>query len=357
MFAAVRWFHLCPGTQEHKSYYYPDRKIAALFYTVPVVLLPYMLSPQSRESWLLAKGYYPLTHFFYCAVLLLNYFGNVRQWHRWHVPGIVSAGLVFVPVLALLVIALIPGLQMTAAQEQLLIVVICTVGLLMTVFCALAMWQVLKWSHEYSTDNFSNTDDFPLGYARGVMIIPLIHALLIWPVVITDSQAWLAAVQLLLSAFNVVFLISVLPSKRMGSPLKQMIEQNREDDAPHSEAATDGDALGAHDDAKAKDIPDSTRQKIVEGIEEALVRQQLYLNPSLSLKEVADVCGYNRAYVSRVLREQYGGFFDYVNMLRCRHVDDYLSQHPQITKEEAIIKSGFKDRQTYYRIKKHLSTP
>jgi hypothetical protein len=35
-------------------------------------------------------------------------------------------------------------------------------------------------------------------------------------------------------------------------------------------------------------------------------------------------------------------------------VDEYMDQHPEVTKEEAITKSGFKDRQTYYRIKKIL---
>lgn len=45
MFAAVRWFHVCPGAKEKKSYYYPDRKIATLFYAVPIILLPYILMP------------------------------------------------------------------------------------------------------------------------------------------------------------------------------------------------------------------------------------------------------------------------------------------------------------------------
>lgn len=106
---------------------------------------------------------------------------------------------------------------------------------------------------------------------------------------------------------------------------------------------------------RQRDIPEQTRQKIIDGIDKALKQQRLYLNPNLSLKEVVEVCGYSQTYVSRVLREQYGGFFNYVNMLRCRHVNEYIAQHPEVTKEEAIIKSGFKDRQTYYRIKKHLS--
>lgn len=379
MFAAVRWFHVCPGAKENKSYYHPDRKTITLLYAVPVILFPYIFNPASHGSWLLVKGYYPLTHLFYCAVLLFNYFGKVRQWERWHLSGIISSVLVFASVILLFAVALWPGLQISTAMEELLTIIIFSVGLLMTIYCGMAMWQVWQWIHEYSTDNFSNTEDFPLTYARSVLIIPVIHALLVWPMVLLDSPTWLAAMQIMLSVFNVIFLISILPSKRKGNPLEQMIEDNREADiaealeqklpteeenknCPPQPGYTPSEERpnttpidkSAKAERKLKEIPEQTRQKIADGIEKALVKQRLYLNPNLGLKEVVEVCGYSQAYVSRVLREQYGGFFDYVNLLRCRHVENYAKQHPEVTKEESIIKSGFKDRQTYYRIKKHL---
>lgn len=383
MFAAVRWFHVCPGAKENKSYYHPDRKIITLLYAVPVILFPYIFNPASHGSWLLVKGYYPLTHLFYCAVLLFNYFGKVKQWERWHLSGIISSVLVFASVILLFAVALWPGLQISTDMEELLTIIIFSVGLLMTIYCGMAMWQVWQWIHEYSTDNFSNTEDFPLTYARSVLIIPVIHALVVWPMAFLDSPTWLAAMQILLSMFNVIFLISILPSKREGNPLEQMIEDNLETDmeesleqklqteeeskncppqpgyAPSEEQSdttpeTSNIEKSVKAERKLKKIPEQTRQKIVDGIERALVQQRLYLNPNLCLKEVVEVCGYSQAYVSRVLREQYGGFFDYVNLLRCRHVDDYAKQHPEVTKEESIIKSGFKNRQTYYRIKKHL---
>lgn len=383
MFAAVRWFHVCPGAKENKSYYHPDRKIITLLYAVPVILFPYIFNPASHGSWLLVKGYYPLTHLFYCAVLLFNYFGKVKQWERWHLSGIISSVLVFASVILLFAVALWPGLQISTAMEELLTIIIFSVGLLMTIYCGMAMWQVWQWIHEYSTDNFSNTEDFPLTYARSVLIIPVIHALLVWPMVLLDSPTWLAAMQIMLSVFNVIFLISILPSKRKGNPLEQMIEDNREADIeealeqklpteeenencppqpgytpskeqPDTTPETSNIEKSAKAERKLKEIPEQTRQKIADGIEKALVKQRLYLNPNLGLKEVVEVCGYSQAYVSRVLREQYGGFFDYVNLLRCRHVENYAKQHPEVTKEESIIKSGFKDRQTYYRIKKHL---
>ena len=359
MFAAVRWFHVCPGAKENKSYYHPDRKLLTLFYAVPIILLPYVLNPASHASWLLVKGYYPLTHFFYCAVLLFNYFGKVRQWRRWLSSGIAASVLVSIAAALLLAVSLMPECKINEAWEHTLNSIIIAVGLLMTIYCGVAVWQVWQWIHEYSTDNFSNIDDFPLPYARGVIVIPIIHALLIWPMVLLDSPKWLAIMQLLLAVFNIFFLISALPSKRKGNPLEQMIEDNREADNEEVLEQTlpteeHPEIIEQRPKERQMDIPEQTRQKIADGIEKALVRQRLYLNPNLSLKEVVEVCGYSQAYVSRVLREQYGGFFDYVNILRCRHVDEYIARHPEVTKEEAIIKSGFKDRQNYYRIKKHL---
>ncbi len=359
MFAAVRWFHVCPGAKENKSYYHPDRKLLTLFYVVPIILLPYILNPASHASWLLVKGYYPLTHFFYCAVLLFNYFGKVRQWRRWLSSGIAASVLVSIAAALLLAVSLMPECKINEAWEHTLNSIIIAVGLLMTIYCGVAVWQVWQWIHEYSTDNFSNIDDFPLPYARGVIVIPIIHALLIWPMVLLDSPKWLATMQLLLAVFNIFFLISALPSKRKGNPLEQMIEDNREADNEEVLEQTlpteeHPEIIEQRPKERQMDIPEQTRQKIADGIEKALVRQRLYLNPNLRLKEVVEVCGYSQAYVSRVLREQYGGFFDYVNILRCRHVDEYIARHPEVTKEEAIIKSGFKDRQNYYRIKKHL---
>ena len=359
MFAAVRWFHVCPGAKENKSYYHPDRKLLTLFYAVPIILLPYVLNPASHASWLLVKGYYPLTHFFYCAVLLFNYFGKVRQWRRWLSSGIAASVLVSIAAALLLAVSLMPECKINEAWEHTLNYIIIAVGLLMTIYCGVAIWQVWQWIHEYSTDNFSNIDDFPLPYARGVIVIPIIHALLIWPMVLLDSPKWLAIMQLLLAVFNIFFLISALPSKRKGNPLEQMIEDNCEADNEEVLEQTlpteeHPEIIEQRPKERQMDIPEQTRQKIADGIEKALVRQRLYLNPNLRLKEVVDVCGYSQAYVSRVLREQYGGFFDYVNILRCRHVDEYIARHPEVTKEEAIIKSGFKDRQNYYRIKKHL---
>ena len=229
MFAAVRWFHVCPEAKEQKSYYHPDRKMATLFYAVPIILLPYILYPNSRESWLLVKGYYPLTHFYYCAILLFNYFGKVRQWERWRLSGIISSILVFSPIILLLGIAIWPEFNLTEEFANILTNIIIAIGLLMTAYCGLSMYQVLRWVRNYDTDSFSNLDDFPLSYARQVLFIPIFHAILIWPMVLFNNHTWLASIQIILSVFNVVFLISSLPSKRKGIIVEQMIKNDKKE--------------------------------------------------------------------------------------------------------------------------------
>ena len=115
MFAAVRWFHVCPTTKEQKDYYYPARRVITLFYLTGIVLVPYILAPQSREAWLLAKGFLPLANFYFCAVLLFTYFGKMKGWRCWRLSERVATVLTFASIVALLGIALWPDHHLTAA--------------------------------------------------------------------------------------------------------------------------------------------------------------------------------------------------------------------------------------------------
>ena len=338
MFAAVRWFHVCPDTKAHKDYYYPARRVVTLFYLTGIVLVPYILAPQSREAWLLAKGFLPLANFYFCAVLLFTYFGKMKGWRRWRLSGRVATALTFVSIAVLLGIALWPGYHLTEATEQTFTTMVIAVGLLMTLYCVLAIWQVVQWIREFNTDNYSNPDDFPKGFAQRVLFVPVIEAVLIWPMIILDSPAYVTTAFLLLAVFNVAFLISILSPKREDDPLSRMLEHAEPEVKP----------------ARHAQMSDQAYEKIAARIKATVEEQQQYLNPHLSLDDVIAACGYSQKYVSDFLREEYGGFFNYVNQLRYRHVDEYMRQHPEVTKEEAILRSGFSSPQSYYRIRKRL---
>jgi hypothetical protein len=82
MFAAVRWWHTCPTAD--KGYAYPDRRMQALLYLVPaVVLAPCVAFPMRPSAQALAAHYFVLCHSFFCALLLMTYFGQVKGWQQW----------------------------------------------------------------------------------------------------------------------------------------------------------------------------------------------------------------------------------------------------------------------------------
>ena len=82
--------------------------------------------------------------------------------------------------------------------------------------------------------------------------------------------------------------------------------------------------------------------------------QQAFLEPHLTLQELAERCGYNRTYISGLIKSELGGFFEYVNRLRLSYVEKYLQENPGATQGEAIEAAGFGSRPTYYAVKAKL---
>ena len=84
--------------------------------------------------------------------------------------------------------------------------------------------------------------------------------------------------------------------------------------------------------------------------------QQAYLDPHLTLQDVADRCGYNRTDISGLVKGELGGFFNYVNRLRMAHADRLLAENPGMPIGEAIDASGFGSSTSYYKIKRQLES-
>ena len=86
---------------------------------------------------------------------------------------------------------------------------------------------------------------------------------------------------------------------------------------------------------------------------EAYVKdQRAYLDCHLKIDDVVAHTHLGRTYVSLTFRHRFNSFANYVNSLRLTHYEQYLSQHPNETKESAALASGFSSYTAYYRAKK-----
>lgn len=98
--------------------------------------------------------------------------------------------------------------------------------------------------------------------------------------------------------------------------------------------------------AKAKSIAAAIRRVVEE--------EQVFLDPHLTVQDVATRCGFNRTYVAGIFKSEFGGFFRYVNTLRLRYADEYQAAHPTASVAELADAAGFGSRQSYYKVKKEL---
>lgn len=334
-FAAIRWFHTCQEPKESHSYIWPDRKLQVLCYLCGTVLMPYVINPTDEAAWLLMKSYFPATYYFYTGLLLLCYAGTVKQWSRWKSVSWVAAIVVVTTILLPVLNAWLPFEVMSAQGVQFWHYVITIESLLMMAFCCLAMWQVWKWIRESYDANYSNPDDFPVRYASTVLVYPFILTPLLWPAYILDSRQVMAVLHILLSVFNIVLLITVMPAWRRKFILPSTAEDNDPDD--------DVSAQNVHID----ELMDQTALEIrayVEG-------QRAYLDPHLKVDDVVSHCQLGRTYVSMTFQRRFGSFASYVNGLRLTHYEQYIADHPDETKESAALASGFSNYMACYRAK------
>jgi len=86
-------------------------------------------------------------------------------------------------------------------------------------------------------------------------------------------------------------------------------------------------------------------------LEHTIEQQQLYLNKTLTLADLAQAVGSNRTYVSAYLMQVKGlTFYDYINQLRIEKKSIPLMQeHPEYTLEHMAHESGFNSVSTFRR--------
>lgn len=335
--AAVRWFHMCRPYDRDPHYYYPGRPFVTGIFLSFLLLLPYALHPESEDAWHLAQMFFLPFSLYHFTVMLFAYFGSVMQWRKWRWPILIAGSPIFISILAAEVLAIIPGDHITIISRTNLLIL----GALMTAALLFALWKVLSWAYGLEEDDYSNPADYPAPFARRWSAIIEFNTALCWAGALADSRALMAVIMLLFSVSSVIVLITALHPHR-DRPVEEELQivpvrADEEEEQMYN-----------------RSISKKKMQEILKAIKTVVEVEEGYLDPHLTLQEVALRSGYNRSYISGVIKARYGGFFDYVNRLRIAHVEAWMKEHPAGTIQEAIDASGFNSRQTYYTVKTRL---
>ena len=97
-------------------------------------------------------------------------------------------------------------------------------------------------------------------------------------------------------------------------------------------------------------------EKLWESIINLMKDEEYYLNPGLTVNDVARASNSNRSYVSKTIKNYSNqNFCTFVNRFRIEKAKKILQDHPDYAQESVAELSGFKSTATFYRIFKNYT--
>jgi len=133
--------------------------------------------------------------------------------------------------------------------------------------------------------------------------------------------------------------------------LKSMVEPFGFESAVRAAAdsSEEGKKGAASSEAVAVPLPDDAGRMLA-ALKRLMEEDQLFLNPNLTIEDVATELNTNRVYISRIVNQlMHVTFRDYINQLRIRYSKQYMRKHPDYTQETVAVSCGYQDAASFNR--------
>ena len=353
----IRWGHMCRPYDRRADYFYPGRRMVTLTYLASLLLLPYVFHWRSPDTWLFVRVFFLFYMPVFASMAFRSYFFSGRRW-RWLRLGL-GAFLPGLFLLVLFVFACKGGDSLTRWQEGLVVPITETVCVLLAGYLVYTTFWLMRRIHYYLHGEYSNDEDFPIRFAKGVVFIPLLMLLITWGVYLADNRWLLGCFYLLVTVVAFGILLVILHPQRTGA---RLVEQEmelvtdrviQENETMVSDEMKEAMAESSRDSGSASsDVLDRLEQELRVLVEEG----KLYLKPNLTMTELAVQLKTNRSYLSQLFRYRFhSSFYSYINQLRIRYAIDYARAHPEATRRDIAAMSGFGSVRTMNRAREEYA--
>ncbi len=318
---------------------YPARKTIVVAYFSVLFLIPCALNPESRDAQLLAEAFWPLYIPALCSLAYKSFFYGDTKHKRLRIA--VVGGLPAVAIAVMSVFAAVGGDTLWQSREVVDMVVI-TLGAALTIYSvSVSLWLGRLISMSRQGISLPSDPAFPLRFAQRILIISIFVQIIALVVYFINDVTINACFTLVLALLGACILIAILRPQRE-QPIVDNESMKSFSEAKDKQAAsnTTEEKLPAH-------VVDSIELRIRDAVE----KQQMFLNPNLTKSVLAQHLGINDLYLYLVLKQRFGQFNRYVNILRLNYSLDYQKRHPEAKREEIAMNCGFGSVRTYYRAK------
>lgn len=348
--AAVRWGHVCSPYAKYSDSFFPARKMSLFFFLFSIVMFPYVVDPMNAEAWILVK-FYGILFIPTVWILLLHKFFSPSDYERNKHKLRLMASVPTMIVPLLFILSIVPNSLSKGQEAQINYIGIGT-GVVLLIYLVYSTVWLYRRANEYNRDNYSNEEEFPIRFAYYIIWQPLAYTLTGWIVLFSDSRLLKACFDFLLSGWHVILLLASLHPKHINDDDMKKLEEVISKYVQRKSFLPSPDIFAEED-------TDSLSRQCIAGIKADILdiveHRKGFLNPHLTLAIVAAQTDYGRTYVSKVFKQEFGGFYNYVNRLRLDYAERYARDHPEANQEEIACQSGFSSRVSHWRAAERLS--
>lgn len=330
---------------------YPARKVVVATYLSVLLLAPCLLYPLSFDTRLFARCFWVVWIPTVSSMALREIFYGCRFSKK--PPTLLAGGAAATAMAVLFVFAAIGG-EALLPYQQAVISVAGGIGAMLSAYLLMLTLRIGRILAKRRNDKQDAGKEFPQPLTWVVFLLPIMAQAAAWAVFLTGEIIVNAAFATWIALSGSAILIVILHPQRT-TFLRLATADRNNAAAITGEAFACTTATEEMTEPATSKLPMHVADRIERQVRKIVEEDQKYLDPNLTKASLLPMIGTNSLYLHIVLKERFGPFNRYINILRLNHASRYKKLHPEAKSEEIARVCGFGSVRTYFRAKSAIS--
>lgn len=323
----LKAFYKAEPYRDNYDNLFPSRKATEALYLLQIFEIPYLLMLPDSKALFYVNAFSILIFSSLMVVMCDSYFFLKRK-NKW------QSIRYFLPVILLVLYLLLAAMGVvptTRGTYQVMFWIITPVFLYYVTRLLIIKRNIRRSIRAVDEGTYSNSDDFPVRYARRIEWVPITICLLMFACFVLNDLYIKMWRDLFFTFVNVWFLLYTLNPHRKGVKREEKREQELEEIL-----------LGTGNNTSKYKLSEERCKEIECKLIELIEKEKLFLDSHLTLEQLSQKLGINRNYISETLSgSKYGSFYALINHYRLEYAQELLRQDPTLKIEHVAYDSGF----------------
>lgn len=322
----LKIFYKADPYRDNYDNLFPARRVNATLYLLQIFEIPYLLMLPAPKALFYVNAFSILLFSSLMVVMQDRYFFLKREKRRKLIYY-------FMPAVIIVIYLLLAAMEIIPTTEntyRVMFWITTTVFIYYFVRLVVVKRKIRRSIQAVDEITYSNSDDFPIRYAKRMEWVPITICVLMFTCFILNDVRVKMWRDLLFTFVNVWFLLYTLNPHRKGVKPEEKREEELEQ-------------ILIREESRSNYKLSEERCREIEGrLIELIERERLFLNSHLTLEQLSIQLGVNRNYLSETIsRSQYGSFYTLINTYRLEFAQQILKQNPTLKLEHVAYDSGF----------------